>query len=206
MNFTKLAPQKTVEKVISALNTNGINAEVVDTSADARERVLGLVPRGAEVMTMTSITLEQTGLDAEMNDSGEYDSVKKKLFTMDRKTDGRQMQRIGAAPDWALGSVHAVTEDGIVIAASNTGSQLPAYVYGASHVVWIVSTKKIVKDLEQGMQRIKEHIVPLETERARKAYGLPDTFHTFPSKILIINREVNKDRIHLIFVNEDLGF
>lgn len=206
MDFSKLATNDQITSSIAALKTNGITAELVENSAQAKAKVLELIPKGAEVMTMTSITLEETGIAEELNESGDYDSVKKKLSGMDREQDGLKMQEIGAAPEWSVGSVHAVTEDGVVVIASNTGSQLPAYAYGSKNVVWVVSTKKIVKDLEQGMQRIKEHIVPLETERARKAYGLPETFHTFPSKILIVNREVNPGRIHLIFVNESLGF
>ena len=154
---------------------------------------------------MTSITLEQAGIADAINNSGDYKSVRNELTKMDRKTQGEEMQKLGAAPVWSIGSVHAVTEDGQVMVASNTGSQLPAYAYGSPHVIWVVGTQKIVKDIEDGMKRIKEYIVPKETVRARKAYNLPD-FNTFPSKILIVNREINPERIKIIFVNQVLGF
>jgi len=206
MTYTQLASKETVEKVIQNLKENGISGELVETKADAKTKVLSMIPKGSEVMTMTSVTLTQSGIEEEINTSGKYTSVKQKLQKMNRETDSREMQKIGAAPEWAIGSVHAITENGHVLIASNTGSQLPAYVYGAEHVIWVVSTKKIVKDVEDGMNRISEYILPLESARARKAYGLPEDWHSNISKLLIVNKEVKSGRIHIILVNEDLGF
>lgn len=205
MDYTQLASHETIEKVIAKLAERGISAEVVGSANDAKTKITALIPAEAEVMTMTSVTLSQTGIEEELNTSEKYDSVKQKLNKMNRETDSREMQKLGAAPEWTVGSVHAITEEGNVLIASNTGSQLPAYAYGAEHVIWVVSTKKIVKDVEEGMKRIQEFIVPQETERARKAYNMPD-FNTNVSKLLIVNKEVKPGRIHIIFVNESLGF
>ncbi len=205
MNFTDLATQETVSSTIEALGKNGLTAELVQTKAEAKRKVLSLIPEGAEVMTMTSISLEETGIEAEINSSKKYKSVKSMLSSMSRDTEGREMQKLGAAPEWALGSVHAVTENGEVIVTSGTGSQLPAYLYGASHVIWVVGTQKIVKNVDEAMERIHKHLIPLESVRARKAYGLPDTWNTTPSKTVIIRSEA-PNRIHIIFVNEKLGF
>jgi L-lactate utilization protein LutC len=206
MDYSQLSPQETIEKVINALNENGMEAELVSSGMQAKTKVLAMIPQKAEVMTMTSITLSQTGIEEELNTSEKYASVKQKLHKMNRETDSREMQKMGAAPEWAIGSVHAITENGHVLIASNTGSQLPAYVYGADHVIWVVSTKKIVKDMEEGMKRISKYILPKESARARKAYGLPEDWHSNISKILIVNKEVKPGRIHIIFVNEDVGF
>lgn len=96
-----------------------------------------------------------------------------------------------------------MVENGQVLIASNSGSQLPAYVYGAAHIIWVVSTQKIVRDLDDAIKRIYEYALPLESQRVRKAYGMP---HSNVSKLLIINREVNVGRLTLIFVKEKLGF
>jgi hypothetical protein len=205
MDFSKQAAKESVNKTIEALAARGISAELVSSKDEAKEKVLSLIPQGAEVMTMTSITLEQTGIAEEINTSEKYISVRKQLVTMDRKTHNREMQQLGAAPDWAIGSVHAVTENGEVLIASNTGSQLSAYVYGSDHIVWVVGAQKIVKNIDEGMQRINEYIVPKETERAREAYNLPE-FNTNVSKLLVVNKEISPGRIHIIFVNETLGF
>ncbi len=200
------AAKAAIDKTIAALAANGIEAELVANVAQARARVVALVPAGAEVFTQVSMTLEATGIATELNGSGRYASVRNTLNGMNPQGQGREMRRLGAAPDVTVGSVHAVTQTGTVIVASLTGSQLPGYAYGAGTVIWVVGAQKIVKDVEEGMRRITEHVVGLESVRARKAYGLPDSFSTFPSKVLLFNREVQPGRVKMIIVNESLGF
>jgi hypothetical protein len=205
MQWNTLANEKTINKTVDSLKQANIESIVVTTGEEAKKKVLEIIPKGAEVMQMTSITLDTIGISKEINESGNYDSVRNKLNTLDRETQHSEMQKLGAAPDWSIGSVHAVTEDGKVLIASNTGSQLPGYAYGSSHVIWVVSTQKIVKNLDQGMKRIYDYVLPLETLRARKAYGLPDTFTSNVSKLLLVNKEVTPNRITIIFVKEKLG-
>jgi hypothetical protein len=206
MPYDQIPSDDIIQKTVEALALSGIKAIVVDNAGQAKAEALKLIPQGAEVMPMTSITLEQTGIAKEINESGNYNSVRNQLNKLDRATQGRQMQQIGAAPEYALGSAHAVTEDGKVLIASNTGSQLPAYAYGSSHVVWVVGAQKIVSGIDTGMKRIRDYVLPKESARARAAYGLPDTWNSNPSKILIVDREVTPNRITMIIVKEVLGF
>ncbi|MBP9719062.1 MAG: lactate utilization protein [Candidatus Levybacteria bacterium] len=201
-NWKTIALDTIIEKTATSLEEHGIAVIVVDTPEEAKKTVLKLIPQKAEVMTMTSETLKELGLETELNTSGNYDSVKTKLMTMDRKTQGNEMQKLGAAADYSIGSVHAVTEDGKVLIASNSGSQLPGYAYGSPHVVWVVGAQKLVKDLDEGMKRIYEYVLPLESERAHKAYGVSGSF---VSKLLIFNKEI-PGRITMIIVKQPLGF
>lgn len=199
--FNELAEKNIVEKTMKSLEENGMKSYFVRNKEEAKKKILELLPTGAEVMNMPSETLRETGI-AEDIQSGKYDSVRKKLESMKRETHGREMQRIGASPEFAVGSVHAVTEDGKLMIASMTGSQLPAYAFGADKVIFVVGTQKIVKDADEAMKRIHEYVFPLENERAKKAYGSGSSLN----KILLINKEFNKGRIFVIFVNEKLGF
>jgi hypothetical protein len=200
--FGELATDKSINKAKDVLVKNGMEVLVVENGAEAKEKVLKMIPDGAEIMNMSSVTVDSIGLTKEINESGRYNSVRKKFATMDRKTQGLEMQKLGAAPEWAVGSVHAVTEDGEVIIASATGSQLPAYAYGSSHVVWVVGAQKIVKDIDEGIERVYEYVLPLENERAMKAYGKGSSVN----KKLIVNKEVMPGRITMIIVKEKLGF
>jgi hypothetical protein len=121
---------------------------------------------------------------------------------MNRETQAREIRKMGGAPDYAAGSVHAVTEDGKVLIASKTGSQLGPYAAGAGQVVWVVGAQKIVKDVDEGLKRIEEYAVPLEEQHMQDLYGVG----TFPSKILIVQREMRPGRITMILVKEALGF
>lgn len=202
--WNQLASRESVDKTIEALKANGIDARFVETEEDAEKEVFSLLPEGAEVMTMSSVTLDTLEISREVQESGKYNSVKNKLGKMNRETQGIEMQKLGAAPEWTIGSINAVTEDGHILIASNTGSQLPAYAYGSAHVIWVVGTQKIVKNIDEGMKRIYEYVLPLESERLNKLYNM--TNGSFVSKVLIINREIKPRRITIIFVGEKLGF
>lgn len=204
-NWNRLPNRETVERTAKALASNGIETHVVASGDEARAKVLELLPAGAEVFAQTSIALEQIGLAREINESGRYDSVRAALNRMNSQAEGRQMRKLGAAPDYVVGSAHAVTETGTVIVASLTGSQLPSYAYAAGTVIWVVGAQKIVANVEEGLARIREYLLDKESERARKAYGLPDSFRTAANKILLFNGEVQPGRVRLVLVNEALG-
>ncbi len=191
---------ETIEKTIKALVENGIEAIFAKDKENAKNIVLGMIPKEASVMTMTSVTLDETGIAKEINESGNFNSARKKLETT---TDPKEKKIIANIPDFTVGSVHAVTEDGRIIIASNTGSQLPAYVYTADHVIWVVGTQKIVSDLDEGVKRLYDYVLPLESERAKAAYGVSGSF---VSKFLVINKEVNAGRMIVVFVPEKLGY
>ncbi|MGH7245423.1 MAG: LUD domain-containing protein [Candidatus Levyibacteriota bacterium] len=201
--WDQLAIDESIEKTITSLTANGITALVVDSVQDAKEKVFSLVPEGAEVMTMASITLETIGITKEINESGKYNSVKNALMKMDRKTQSLQMQKLGAAPEYAIGSVHAVTEDGKILIASNTGSQLPAYAYASAHVIWVVGTQKITTNLDEATKRVYDYVLPLESEHMKQLYKVPGSN---VSKLLLITKELVPGRLTMIFVKEKLGF
>jgi hypothetical protein len=192
-----------IDQTIASLTQSGIDVFLVNTAKDAVQKVLELIPERAEVMTNSSVTIDSIGLSEILNASGKYNSVKKSLSQMDRKTEGLKMQKLGAAPEYTVGSVHAVTEDGKIVIASNTGSQLPGYAYASAHVIWVAGIQKIVPDLDAAFKRIYDYVLPLESARVKKAYGMEKSN---VSKLLVINKEVVPHRLTLILVNETIGF
>lgn len=200
-DFAQPASEEQIARTVKALEANGIRAIVVDDRAEAREALLGLLPAGAEVFTATSQTLEAIGALPEINESGRYDAIRPKLLKLDRQTQAREMRKLAASPDYVVGSVHAITEQGQVLVASGGGSQLASYVYGAGKVVWVAGAQKIVADLNEGLRRIDEHSLPLEDARMRQTRGVGSQV----GKVLIFNREP-RGRTTLILVREALGF
>src|SRR6185369_3280496 len=121
MDYSQTVSKERIEKAAAALREHGgFEVYIAETGEDAKQRVLSLIPSGAEVMTMTSVTLESIGLTKEINESGKFDSVRGKFAAMDHEKDKAEMRRLGAAPEWAIGSAHAVTETGEVLIASKT--------------------------------------------------------------------------------------
>ena len=190
-----------VELVAGALRSHNIEAIVVDTGDEARTLVLGLIPEGAEVHSGKSKTLEDVGLYGKLVESGRYDALRPRLFAMDRKTQGREMRKLIAAPDVMLGSVSAVTEDGALVAASATGSQLGAYAAAAGRLILVVGSQKIVPDLDAAMRRINEVVFPFELEQVRARLGVD----TILEKVLIIYGEWLPGRTTVVLVREPVG-
>jgi L-lactate utilization protein LutC len=200
--YANLASDEQIARAQAALEANGIRVIVAENGAEAKAKLFEVLPAGAEVFIASSTTLNQLGVPEVIDQSGKYDSVRVKLSKMDPKTQNREMQKLGATPEYVLGSVHAVTESGNVIVASASGSQLGPYAGTAAKVVWVVGTQKIVPTLDEGMQRLNEYTFPLEDARAQKAYGV----HSMIAKLLVINREFAPGRITMILVKENLGF
>ena len=75
------------------------------------------------------------------------------------------MRKLGVGPDWFVNSAHAVTEDGTIVIASNTGSQLAPLAFGAGEVIFAIGSQKLVPDLETAFQRLEEPHPPAR-ERA----------------------------------------
>ena len=200
--FGTPADDARVERTSAALEANGITVLRTADAADAKRIVLGLIPAGAQVHHGASQTLEVTGITEAIEHSGRYEPLRLRIFSMDRATQADEIRRLTAAPDVMLGSVHAVTESGSLLAASMGGSQLGPYVSGAGRVILVVGTQKIVSDIEDGLRRIDEYAFPLEDARAQAAYGI----HSAVNKVLIVNREVTPGRITVVFVDEALGF
>jgi LUD domain len=122
--FARPADRERLERTAEALSARGFHAHVVADGAEARQFVLDAVPEGAEVHTALSETLTELGIRAEIEESGRYDSVRAKLALLDRETQGREMRKLGAAPDYIVGSAHAITDDGVVMVGSGSGSLL----------------------------------------------------------------------------------
>jgi hypothetical protein len=200
--FTRLASDAQIERTAKALEARNIKTLIAENGEEARRMFFELVPEGAEVFLGASVTLERLGIKDEIDGSGRYDALRPRMWAMDRATQGREIRKLGAGPDYAAGSVHAVTEDGRVIIASNTGSQLGPYASGAGKVIWIVGAQKLVKDLDEGMQRLEEYVVPLEDVHMQELYNA----HTNLSKLLIVNKEIRPGRITMIIVKEELGY
>jgi len=199
--FTTLPDEQALQATVVALEEHGFSVDVVEDLDAAREAVLARIPHGSSVMTNTSVTLAETGIADVINDGGPYDSARNKMFALDFATQAQQMKAIGGQPDYALGSVHAVTRDGTLVIASASGSQLASYAWGAANVIFVAGAQKLVPTLEAAHERIYTHSLPLEDARAQAAYGQ----HSQVGKVLEIHQEL-PGRIHVVLIRQVVGF
>src|SRR5262245_13653577 len=202
--FGDRASDATIEQTADALRAKGYAVHVVETGDEARDLVVGLLPEGAEVGQGASTTLEAIGLTHEIEESGRFDPVRARTRSMDRSTaEGlRAMRKLGVGPAWYVNSGHALTVDGTIFVASNTGSQLAPLSFGAGNVIWVFGSQKLVPDLETGLRRLETHTLPLENDRMQGIYGIDSEI----KKLLIIHKESRPERFTVVLIKEPVGF
>jgi hypothetical protein len=199
--YSQAANDARITKTKAALEANGFKVRVVEDLQQLHNAVIKMIPEGSEVFTATSRTLDEAGLSEELN-SDRYKSVRKMFMPLNGQPDNElKMKRIGSASDYAIGSVHAITEEGKVFIASASGSQLPNYVYGAKNFIWVVGSQKLVKDVNEAVDRIENYAFHLEDERAQQAYGINSSIN----KILVYRKEPT-GRGTIFIVKETVGF
>ena len=199
--FTALPDEHALAETVTALEEHGFGVDVVDDLDAARAAVLARIPEGSAVMTNTSVTLQETGIADAIDDGGPYDSARSRISELDYATQLREMKAIAGQPEFALGSVQAVTRGGALVIASASGSQLASYAWGAANVVFVVGAQKLVPDLAAARERIYEHSLKLEDARAVVAYGQ----HSRVGKILEIHED-DPGRIHVVLIRQAIGF
>jgi hypothetical protein len=201
VEFERPADRARLERTAAALTSRGFVVQIADSAKEARRLALDAIPEGAEVHSALSETIREIGLAADLDESGRYDSIRSRLSALDRQTQGREMRKLGAAPDYLVGSAHAVTDAGEIIVGSGSGSQLGAYAYAAGHVILVIGHQKLVSDLDEGLRRVREYSLPREHARMQSTGRAGSLL----AKTLILHYEPSA-RISVILVSETLGF
>jgi LUD domain len=198
--FAAVADDEALSRAAKGLRERGYTSHVVDTVADARALVRDLLPRDKAIFTSVSETLRHSGLLADIDDGEEFVSVRARLAGIDPK-DVRTQITMGAAPDVVIGSVHAITEDGIMVVASASGSQFGPYAAGAEKAFWVVGGQKVVPDLDTAFRRVRTYTYPREHGRMREL-----GFESFIGKLLVMEREYDPTRGTVVLIREEIGF
>jgi hypothetical protein len=198
--FAEPAGEERLRRAAAALEERNFRAHIVDTVAQARTLMHKLLPRDKEIFTANGMTLRLSGIAEDIDESGEFRSLRRRLPAL--AGDMRAQIKEGAAPEVVVGSVHAVTEDGLLLAASSSGSQLASYAAGAEEAYWVVGAQKVVADLDTALRRIRTYSLPREHERMMSSRGMA----SFIGKILILEREAFPQRGTVVLVREPVGF
>ena len=200
-DFVTAATETMLQQVGEGMRKRNIEVVIVNKGEEARDEVLERIPKGAQVHSGKSKTLQDSGIFDAIMDQNQYDALRHQIQKMDRKTQGSEIRKLLAAPDIMLGSVNAITVAGILVAASATASQIGPYANTAGKVILVVGSQKIVPDLETAFQRIREYVQPWEEAQLQKAANIG----TFIGKILIVEREWVTGRMTVVLVREPIG-
>lgn len=202
---TQIIDRAKIERLRAALAERQITMEYVPTGAEALARLKELVPLGTEVMTGSSTTLDQIGFTAwlkERHEAGQLRYFRAEVQTIGEARARTSNRRIATLAPFFLGSVNALTEDGLAVCSDASGTRIGGYVFGAQRVIWVVGINKIVPTLEDAFRRIWEVALPAEDARIKALGGKGSEV----GKVVIFYREADPERIRLILVGESLGF
>lgn len=204
-NFDELADNTQVQKTINSLKANGFLPILVNSKEEALEKIQEMIPDNASVMNGTSATLREIGYIDYLKEGGhKWNNLHEKVLAELDPEKQAKLRKTSVISDYYLGSAHAVTENGEILIASNTGSQLPHLVYTSQNIIFVVGAQKIVSNIDEAFKRLKEHVIPLENERMKGVYGVGTTH----AKTLILHKEnpMMGRQIYVVIVNEKLGF
>ncbi len=204
MNYETIPQEEVIEKTVDAVKSRGINVILVDTKEEALEKVKELIPERKSIMNGSSRTLEEIGfIDYLKENTDKWNNLH--VPAMMEKDQMKQMQMMKEAQlaEYFLGSVNAIAETGELVAADASGSRIGAYPFAAGKVLLVAGVNKIVPTLNDAMTRIREYVLPLESERVKRDMGMPGSM---VGKMLIFEREMFEGRTTLILVKEKLGY
>ena len=207
MNMTERTSDVTTTDVLiqtrSALIQRNIDTSIAENAAEAKQLLMDLIPRNAEVYVSTSETLDSIGYTEHISQSNGYKSLNE-LVTAEPDLDAQKdvRRRVTTIADYFVGSVQAISASGEVIIASGSGSQIAAYVYGAKKVFWVAGIQKICPDLPSAIERVRGYALE-KHDQWLEGYGRSAA----PvGKLLIFEHEQVKERVHMILVKETLGW
>ena len=200
-DFIAPASDAELETLAANLRARNFDVVVVQTGAEAKAEVLKRIPDGTQIHSGKSKTLQDAGIFDAIHDVSRYDALRPRMFKMDRKTQAHEIRKLIAGPDYMLGSVNAVTEDGVLVAASASSSQLGPIASSAGKVILVVGSQKIVPNLETALVRIRDYVLPWEDAQVRKVMNIG----SFVGKTLLIEREWVDGRMTVILVRQPIG-
>ena len=196
------------QKVIKGLESRNMKGFYAKDREEALKIALDLIPEGSSVTMGGSVSVAEIGLvDAVKN--GNYEFI-------DRNTaeDKRKAALAAYDVDFFLSSCNAMTEDGVLVNIDGNANRVSAIAHGPRKVLFIVGMNKVCKDVDSAMKRARNVAAPINAQR----FGLetpcaktgscmdcksPDTICC---QFLITRYSRHADRIHVILVNDHLGF
>ena len=153
---------KIMEKTAEALRKNNMNAFVVKNCSEAVETVRKILEKGDTITCGGSETLKESGV-LDLMKSGEYNFLDRSSAKTDDERE--EIYRKAYYADAYLTSSNAVTESGELYNVDGNCNRISAIAYGPKKVIFVVGYNKIVKNLDEAVERIKKISAPCNAER-----------------------------------------
>ncbi len=211
MDVRKMRNEALGRRVVKALEARNMEAYYAETREEAVRRALELIPEGSTINMGGSASVRECGLTDAVC-SGNYI-----FYDRDRAETPEEKTEIALKAftcDWYLGSVNAMTEDGVIVNVDGNANRIAAYAFGPKNVLLIVGMNKVVKTEEDAMHRARNEAAPINAQRFGIDTPCVKNGSCFDCKspeciccqIMITRFSRIPKRIKVILVDENLGF
>ena len=206
-NFTKRYALL-AQKVIKGLESRQMTGYYAADKEEALKIALSLIPEGSTVTMGGAMSAHEIGLPRALEE-GDYNFIDR-----DKMEDKRAAMLAAYDADYFLASANAMTEDGIIVNIDGNGNRVSAISQGPRHVLFIVGMNKICDDVDGALKRARNVAAPINAQRfglntpCTKTGSCMDckTPDTICCQFLITRYSKHPGRIHVILVNDCLGF
>ncbi len=201
--WDSIPSEKEIQETIKNVQDRGITVHLVKNRKEALEKIKQLIPQGSEVMNGSSTTLIEIGFVDYLKEGNHgWNNLHESILNEKDPKKQSDLRRKVDTSEYFLASVNAIAKTGELVAADASGSRVGAFPFTAKNLIIVAGINKIVHNLDEALQRLREFAFLLENERAKEAYGMGSMI----GKIVIMNKEMFKGRTTLILVKEKLGF
>ena len=198
-------------KIIKGLESRNMNGYFTETKEEALEKALSLIPEGSSLGWGGSVSIQEIGLKQAVME-GNYTVYNRDNCSTPAEKREMELKTFGS--DYFLCSTNAITEDGILVNIDGNANRVAAIAYGPLHVIMIVGMNKVAKDEQHAMLRARNTAAPINTQRFPITVPCKETGScvncksrdTICCQFLTTRYSRHAGRIHVILVNENLGF
>lgn len=204
--------EQKINRTIEALNKNNMNGYFVKDNEELLEKLKELIKDGDKVSFGGSMSIIEAGV-LDFLRKGNYE-------LLDRYKEGLTKEEIvdiykgTFTSDCYIASSNAVTENGELYNVDGNGNRVSAMLYGPEKVILICGINKIVKNVDEAIKRNREFSAPMNARRLNKKTPCAKVGYCMDCKsedrlcneYTLIRRQNNKERMHVIFLNDDLGY
>lgn len=199
------------QKLIKNFERRHMEAFYCPTKEEAIKKALELIPEGSSMTWGGSMTIRDMGLVKALHEKN-YDIFDRDLCT-DPEENQKAMRR-AFSMDWFITSANAVSEDGHIVNIDGTGNRTAAITFGPKNVLFVISLKKVCRDLESAVKRARSTAAPINVARfdIKTPCRIDGICHdcnapgTVCCNIHIVRNSFIDKRIKIILINEDFGY
>ena len=196
------------QKVIKGLGTRNMTGYYAKDKEEALRTALSMIPEGSTVTMGGGMSVIEIGLVKALKE-GNYNYIDR-----EEAADRRAAMLAAYDADYFLASSNAITEDGVLVNIDGNANRVSAIAYGPKNVLFIVGMNKVCKDIDSAMKRARNVAAPINNQRFNgnnpcvKTGACADckSPDTICCQFLITRYSRHEGRIHVILVNDDLGF